>query len=254
MIALTRLPSGRRASTIGDASSTRRPTCETILSMMRSRCASSTKRGVRPLELAGALDVDPVEPVDHDLGHGVVAEERLERAVAEDVVGDARGRAARRSSRVSGVRSSASCSVTARSTRSARSSVSSCLKSSAPSCRDARVVDARLQLGVRVDGAGTVRRARRRRASRWAPSSATALPPLVAAGLLRRSWSPIGYAFASCARTMRFLRCFSAPRLRQTLPSRSHASRARSRQPGSASTAGVPRLTHSGTTRSDGSS
>ena len=42
MIALTREPSGRRASTIGDASSTRRPTCETILSMMRIRCALST--------------------------------------------------------------------------------------------------------------------------------------------------------------------------------------------------------------------
>ncbi len=43
MMAFTRLPSGRRASTIGDDSSTRRPTWETILSMMRSRCASSTK-------------------------------------------------------------------------------------------------------------------------------------------------------------------------------------------------------------------
>ena len=43
MIAFTRLPSGRRASTIGEASSTRRPTCETILSMIRSRCALSTK-------------------------------------------------------------------------------------------------------------------------------------------------------------------------------------------------------------------
>ena len=34
MTAFTRLPSGRRASTIGDASSTRRPTWETILSMI----------------------------------------------------------------------------------------------------------------------------------------------------------------------------------------------------------------------------
>jgi hypothetical protein len=42
MMALTRLPSGRRASTIGELSSTRRPTWETILSMIRSRCASST--------------------------------------------------------------------------------------------------------------------------------------------------------------------------------------------------------------------
>ena len=88
MMALTRLPSGRRASTIGDDSSMRRPTCETILSMIRSRCASSRKPRRRALELAGALDVDPVVRVDHDLRDGVVAQERLERAVAEDVVGD----------------------------------------------------------------------------------------------------------------------------------------------------------------------
>jgi len=50
MIALTRLPSGRRASTIGEDSSIRRPTCETILSMMRSRCALSTNEtGVRSI-------------------------------------------------------------------------------------------------------------------------------------------------------------------------------------------------------------
>ena len=39
---LTREPSGRRASTIGFASSTRRPTWLTILSMMRRRWVSST--------------------------------------------------------------------------------------------------------------------------------------------------------------------------------------------------------------------
>ena len=39
--ALTRLPSGSRASTIGLASSTRRPTRETILSMVRRRWLSS---------------------------------------------------------------------------------------------------------------------------------------------------------------------------------------------------------------------
>ena len=44
MMALTRLPSGRRASTIGDDSSIRRPTCATILLMMRRRCDSSVKR------------------------------------------------------------------------------------------------------------------------------------------------------------------------------------------------------------------
>ena len=41
--ALTRLPSGRRASTIGLDSSTRRPMRETILSIVRRRCASSVK-------------------------------------------------------------------------------------------------------------------------------------------------------------------------------------------------------------------
>jgi hypothetical protein len=46
MIAFTRLPSGRRASTIGDASSIRRPIWDTILLMMRRRCDSSVKRTV----------------------------------------------------------------------------------------------------------------------------------------------------------------------------------------------------------------
>ncbi len=41
MTALTRLPSGRRASTIGLASSTRRPMRDTIFSMVRRRWASS---------------------------------------------------------------------------------------------------------------------------------------------------------------------------------------------------------------------
>ena len=40
--ALIRLPSGRRASTIGLLSSMRRPTRATILSMIRRRCSSST--------------------------------------------------------------------------------------------------------------------------------------------------------------------------------------------------------------------
>ena len=43
MTALTREPSGRRASTIGCASSTRRPTRPTILSIVRRRCRSLVK-------------------------------------------------------------------------------------------------------------------------------------------------------------------------------------------------------------------
>src|SRR5207253_9718902 len=40
------------------------------------------------VDLALTLDVDLVEVVDHDLGDRVVPEQRLERPVAEDVVGD----------------------------------------------------------------------------------------------------------------------------------------------------------------------
>ena len=46
MTAFTRLPSGRRASTIGEDSSIRRPTCATILLMILRRCESSVKRNV----------------------------------------------------------------------------------------------------------------------------------------------------------------------------------------------------------------
>ena len=44
MIAFTREPSGRRASTMGEESSIRRPTAQTIRSMTWSRCRSSWKR------------------------------------------------------------------------------------------------------------------------------------------------------------------------------------------------------------------
>ena len=40
-MALTREPSARRASTIGEDSSTRRPIAETMRSMMLIKCASS---------------------------------------------------------------------------------------------------------------------------------------------------------------------------------------------------------------------
>ena len=46
MMAFTREPSGRRASTIGEVSSTRRPTRETMRLMMRSRWSSSAKRAL----------------------------------------------------------------------------------------------------------------------------------------------------------------------------------------------------------------
>ena len=91
MIALTRLPSGRRASTIGDDSSMRRPTCATILLMIRRRCESSLKRTVVSYRRPWRSTQIVVRPVDHDLGDRVVGEQPLERPVAEDVVGDLGG-------------------------------------------------------------------------------------------------------------------------------------------------------------------
>ena len=46
------------------------------------------ERDVRQLELAAPLDVDLARPVDHDLGDGLVAQQRLERTEADDLVGD----------------------------------------------------------------------------------------------------------------------------------------------------------------------
>ena len=55
--------------------------------MIRRRCASSTNVDLES-SILPALDVDAVGPVDHDLADRVLAKERLERPVAEDVVGD----------------------------------------------------------------------------------------------------------------------------------------------------------------------
>ena len=88
MMALTREPSGRRASTIGLDSSMRRPTGETMRSMIRITWSSSWNVDVGQLELALALDVDLLGPVDHDFGDALVAQQRLERAEADDLVGD----------------------------------------------------------------------------------------------------------------------------------------------------------------------
>ena len=58
----------------------------------------------------------------------------------------------RRSSRVSGVRSSVSCSVTSRRTALGQVLARLGREELRPELRDARVVDTRLQLGVRVRG------------------------------------------------------------------------------------------------------
>ena len=95
MTAFTREPSGRRASTIGDDSSMRRPTWDTILSMMRRTWAPSTKPGRDLLHLAVALHEQDVGSVDHHLGDGVVLEQGVDRPVADDVVADVGRRTAR---------------------------------------------------------------------------------------------------------------------------------------------------------------
>ena len=86
MIALTREPSGRRASTRGldlvDPPAERRDDplddAQDVLVVQEDR--------VDPLDLARALDVDVVRAVDHDLGDGRVREERLDRPEPGHVV------------------------------------------------------------------------------------------------------------------------------------------------------------------------
>ena len=86
MMALTREPSARRASTIGELSSMRRPTLLTMRSITRSRCLSSWKRRGHALEHALPLDVDLLVRVDQDVVDRRVAQQRLERPEAEHVV------------------------------------------------------------------------------------------------------------------------------------------------------------------------
>ena len=86
MMALTREPSGRRASTIGELSSMRRPTPLTMRSMTRSRCWSSWNVADDALEHAAALDEHVLVGVDQDVADRRVAQQRLERPEAEHLV------------------------------------------------------------------------------------------------------------------------------------------------------------------------
>ena len=88
MIALTREPSVRRASTIGTDSSTRRPIGAMIRSMMRMTWSSFWKVTLVSSSLPRALDVDLARAVDHDFRDALVTEQRLERTEADDLVGD----------------------------------------------------------------------------------------------------------------------------------------------------------------------
>ncbi len=85
---LTRLPSGRRASQIGELSSTRRPTWLTMRWQMFISCALSRKRTLVSWTLPRDFDEHSAGAVDHDVGDVVAGQQRLERAVAEDVVDD----------------------------------------------------------------------------------------------------------------------------------------------------------------------
>ena len=86
MIALKREPSGRRASTIGQTSSTRRPTLETIRSMICSRWALSRNSTLRLLHLAAPFHVDALRTVDQDVADRVVLEQHFQRSQAERLV------------------------------------------------------------------------------------------------------------------------------------------------------------------------
>ena len=86
MIALTREPSGRRASTIGQTSSTRRPTFDTMRSMICIRCLSSRNWTCGLFQLAAAFDVDVLRAVDHDFADRRLLEQHFERAEAEGFV------------------------------------------------------------------------------------------------------------------------------------------------------------------------
>src|SRR3954453_15057523 len=96
VMAFTRLRSGgRRAPTRGEARVHHRGGLVDAAPDLRDDLVDDAEqvrvvdeRGVGDLELAVALDVDAVVVVDHHLGHGVVAEQGLERPVAEDVVGN----------------------------------------------------------------------------------------------------------------------------------------------------------------------
>ena len=86
MIALKREPSSMRASTIGQVSSTRRPTFEMIRSMICIRWLLSRKVTLGLLHLAAALDVDVLRAVDEDVADRRVLQQHFQRPQAERLV------------------------------------------------------------------------------------------------------------------------------------------------------------------------
>ena len=88
MMAFTREPSARRASTIGELSSTRRPIRLTMRSMTRSRWASSWNVAVTRSRTPLALDEHVAIRVDQNVADRRIAQQRLERTETEHVVED----------------------------------------------------------------------------------------------------------------------------------------------------------------------
>ncbi len=83
---LTRLPSGRRASTIGLLSSMRRPIWAAMRCAMPARCVASRKRTSDRVSLPLLLDEDAEGAVHHDVGDRLILQQRRERTEAEHVV------------------------------------------------------------------------------------------------------------------------------------------------------------------------
>ena len=112
---------------------------------------------VRALELAVALDVDLVGRVDHDLRHAVVTQQRLDRAVAEDVV---RQLADDLAALLAGQRGAVECELLVdRAVDAIREVVAVLLVELGAELGDALVMDACLQLRVRIDRDDARRRA-----------------------------------------------------------------------------------------------
>ena len=88
MMALTREPSARRASTIGLDSSMRRPTRADDALDDLHQVTIVLEDDVGFLELAFALDVDLVETVDENVGDRRIAQQHFERTEAEQLVDD----------------------------------------------------------------------------------------------------------------------------------------------------------------------
>ena len=197
---------------------------------------------VGALELAVPLDVHLVRGVDHDLRHGLVAEQRLDRPVAENVVRQLTDDLA---PLVAGQRRAVEDELLGDGPVDLVGEILVVgLVELGPELRDARVVDLGLQLRVRIDrkrsrclGLGSACPAPGRRRCRRRPGAGDDREaPSVAQLLARLS-------------RLRGLACFSAGVM--TAIASSFNALANS-EPGSERTAGVPRLTAIGTIRSDG--